>query len=105
MNATGNSQLLAGLGDIRLDLTHAPIHPYIIAGLGAYDLKTDGGGTSSGSHSDTRFGINGGAGLSMRFGPIGAYIQGRVDNVYTSDKGAISAKSIQVIPVTAGIEF
>jgi hypothetical protein len=101
----GNSQLLAGLGDVKLDLMRSRIHPYLIAGLGAYNVKTNPAGSSSSSNSDTRFGINGGGGISMSFGRVSGYIQGRVDNVYTSDNGAIKAKDIQIVPVTAGIEF
>ncbi len=103
--SSGTGELLAGLGDIKYDLWPGPIHPYLIAGLGAYNLKTDPSGAAASSQSETRFGINGGAGLALRFGRISGYIQGRVDNVYTSDTGAIDTKSIRVIPVTLGIEF
>lgn len=102
----GNSQLLAGIGDIKFDLSpRTAVHPYVIAGLGAYNVKTDPKAVGISSQSDTRFGINGAAGISIPFGAVSGFVQSRVDNVYTSDKGVINTKSIQVVPVTAGIEF
>jgi hypothetical protein len=101
--AKGNSKLIAGLGEVKLDLGRGAIHPYLLAGVGAYNVKTDPDGAAT--VSETQFGINGGGGLSMRFGRVGAFLQGRVDNVYTKDQGVIDAKSIQVVPVTFGVEF
>ncbi len=101
----GNASLLAGMGDVKLDLMHGPVYPYLTVGLGAYDVRADAGGSGTSSTSSTRFGINGGAGLAARFGRVSGYVQGRVDNVYTSGGGAVDVKSIQVIPVTVGVEF
>ncbi|HET7226195.1 MAG TPA: outer membrane beta-barrel protein [Candidatus Eisenbacteria bacterium] len=102
---SGTSSMLGGLGDVKFDLMQGlPIHPYITAGVGAYNLKTDVSG-AEGETSKTHFGINGGAGIALHFGAIAGFIQGRVDNVYTDTGGVIDTKSIQVIPVTAGIEF
>ncbi len=102
--STASSDMLAGLGDLKFALIpRGPVRPYLTAGLGAYNLRTDapGGGTSS----DTRFGINGGAGVDVSLGRIRAFVQGRVDNVYTSSGGVIDTQSIQVVPVTLGLEF
>jgi hypothetical protein len=97
----GSSQVLAGLGQVKFNLMRGPIYPYITAGLGAYNFSSD----AENSQSKTQFGINGGAGLAMHVGKIAAYLEGRVDNVYTSDKGVIEANSIQVVPVSLGVEF
>jgi opacity protein-like surface antigen len=97
----GTGQILSGLASAQFELMPGPISPYIVLGLGAYNLKTDAGGTEN---SDTRFGINGGAGLAIRLFGFGAFAEGRVDNVYT-EKGLIDASSIQVVPVTFGIVF
>ncbi|MFI5372190.1 MAG: outer membrane protein [Candidatus Eisenbacteria bacterium] len=103
---TGSTDVLGGLGDLRYDLMQGAIHPYITLGLGVYNLKTDYSATGlSGSESGTHFGVNGGAGLAIRFGAISGYVQGRIDNVYTDTGGVVDTKSIQVIPVTVGLEF
>jgi hypothetical protein len=102
--STASASLLAGLGEVKLDLLHGPIQPYVTVGLGAYDVHTDLGSDAT-SASKTRFGLNGGAGLAARIGSLHAFVQGRVDNVYSSNGGIINAKSIQVVPVTVGLEY
>ncbi len=85
-------------------LHHGAVRPYIVAGFGAYNFKTESDSTDAESSSTTNFGINGGAGIVLRLGAISAYIEGRVDNVY-SDAGAITADQIKVVPVTFGLVF
>jgi opacity protein-like surface antigen len=101
----GTQQILAGLANVQVPiLPLGPIRPYIVAGLGAYNLKTELEGVTPTSESQTRFGINGGAGVGLHLGVINGFIEGRVDNVYT-EQGAISADQIKVVPVTFGITF
>src|SRR5262249_35611148 len=82
---TATQQIRSGLATAQIDLIHSgPIRPYLLAGLGAYNLKTELDDATTPSESDTRFGINGGGGLLFHFGStISAYAEGRVDNVYT----------------------
>jgi len=103
---TGTGQVLAGLANLQMFLIHVgPVRPYIVAGVGAYNLKTEVDNTTNGEVSDTRFGVNGGAGVVLRFGRLfSAYAEGRVDNVFT-DKGLIQADNVQLVPVTFGIVF
>ena len=106
--STGSQDVLAGLANVQLYLLHhGPIRPYAVAGVGAYHTSRDTssvGGTSS--LSKTNFGINGGAGVVFKLGSmVSGYIEGRVDNVYTSDKGAIQKNQIQLVPVTFGLVF
>jgi hypothetical protein len=42
--------------------------------------------------------------LNLKLGAISAYVEGRVDNVYT-EAGMIDSNSIQVVPVTFGVTF
>jgi len=103
--ASGSSDLLGGLGDLKYELMPGPIRPYITLGLGAYNLKETTTGTGASSASKTHFGVNGGVGVSARIAGISAFVQGRIDNVYSDTGGVINAKSVQVVPVTLGIEF
>ena len=101
----GKNQILAGLANLQMSvLPLGPVRPYVIAGLGAYHLKTETEGISPESVSSTRFGINGGAGVALNFGRINGFIEGRVDNVFT-EKGMIDEEQIQVVPVTFGLTF
>jgi len=102
---TGTGQVMAGLANVQLFLSHGPISPYIVAGVGAYNLKAEVNEITleDAANSGTHFGINGGAGLVIHLGrTLDLYGEGRVDNVYT-DKGAITADQIQTVPVTFGI--
>ena len=101
----GKNQILAGLANLQMSvLPLGPVRPYVIAGLGAYHLKTETEGISPESVSSTRFGINGGAGVALNLGRINGFIEGRVDNVFT-EKGMIDEEQIQVVPVTFGLTF
>ena len=105
LGVPGTSQILAGLANLQVNvLPLGPVRPYLIAGLGAYNLKTQTEGTSPTSVTDTRFGINGGAGVALHLGMINGYLEGRIDNVFT-EKGMIDSKQIQVVPVTFGLTF
>ena len=104
---TGTGQLMAGLANLQLFLIPGgPIRPYVVAGVGAYNLETEVDGVPGASTSDTRFGVNGGGGLVIRLGSlVSLYAEGRVDNVFTEEGGFIDTKQIQVVPVTFGLVF
>lgn len=95
------SSILSGVGGFSMNLfTLGPVRPYITAGLGAFSISQ----TSAGGASATKFGVDAGGGLSLRLGRLEAFVEGRVQNVYT-DTGFISGKNIQSVPVTFGILF
>src|SRR5919204_3749064 len=71
----GKSQIMSGLGNLTYSLGVGPIRPYILAGLGVYNLKTEvetESGTSEpeASNTQTKFGINGGARLLIKLGGV-----------------------------------
>jgi hypothetical protein len=114
-DVSGNGKLMGGLLNASFEVPVGFIRPYVTAGAGIYNLKVTadnvptfpGGdviGSTSQSESDTKWGINGGAGLKIGLGRVNAFVEGRVDNVYT-DKGMIDTKSIKTVPVTVGISF
>lgn len=104
---TGESQMLSGVAGTSIDLFRlGPIRPYVTAGVGAFNLTdklmSDTGSTSV---SSLKFGIDGGAGLALKIGRLEAFVEGRVQNVYTSEKGMIDRKTIQSIPLSFGLIF
>jgi hypothetical protein len=105
-NAT--SQILSGVAGIHLDLIRVgPVRPYLLAGLGAFNVRSslDSLGNDTGTVSQTRFGIDGGAGVAFTLGKrLDAFVEAKIQNIYT-DQGAIDTKSIRVIPITFGIMF
>jgi opacity protein-like surface antigen len=105
--ASGTGQIFAGIANVQYSLMHSgAVRPYIVAGLGAYTSKTDVTGIPNVSNtSSTDFGINAGAGVVFKLGSmLSGYVEGRIDNVYTS-KGVIDSDQVQVVPVTFGIVF
>src|SRR5215207_3053206 len=82
----GYGQVAGGLANATLHLPLGPISPYIMAGLGALNFKTSvESGSTDVTDSQTKFAINGGAGLAIKLGRMDAYIEGRVANVYTNE--------------------
>ena len=102
-------QIFGGLANITIPFNMGPISPYVTAGLAGFNIKTKLGDAFPGAEdeSDTKFAVNGGAGLSMRLMGVSAFIEAKINNVYT-DKRLISnkeLKDLQFIPVTFGFVF
>jgi hypothetical protein len=75
------------------------IRPYIIGGVGLYNLKATGDGVVGDPGSDTDFGINGGAGFDFVAGSVGLFVEGRFHNVFTE------GESTNFIPITVGVRL
>ena len=102
-------QILGGLANITIPFNMGPISPYVTAGLAGFNIKTKFGDAFPGAEdeSDTKFAVNGGAGLSMRLMGVSAFIEAKINNVYT-DKKLVSnkeLKDLQFVPVTFGFVF
>lgn len=100
--------VLDGVLALKLDLIRTgPIRPYLLAGVGAFNIKDQVSNATTGeqSFSDTNVGFDGGAGLGFKLGPISGFIETRLQNVYTKEKGFVDTKSIQQFPVSFGIVF
>ena len=106
--ATADRTMLAGVASLKLDLLHGPVRPYVLAGIGAYQLKdvltVPSTGTSS-SFSDVNFGVDGGAGVALRFGRLEGFVEARLQNVYTKEQGLVDTNAVRSIPVTFGVIF
>ena len=79
-------QILGGLANITIPFNMGPISPYVTAGLAGFNIKTKLGDAFPGAEdeSDTKFAVNGGAGLSMRLMGVSAFIEAKINNVYTN---------------------
>ena len=71
--------------------------PYLIGGGGIYNVKNkpDAGI----SVSDTKFGINVGAGFDIKTSGIGLFMEGRFHNVF------VTGSDFHYIPITVGVRF
>ena len=104
----GHSQILGGTAGIKLHLIPGPIRPFVMAGLGAFNVKDviDAASTTgSVSASKTNFGVDGGGGVEIKLGRLSAFAEAMIQNVYTKSGGLVSRSSIQTVPVTFGLLF
>jgi hypothetical protein len=101
----GHSNVFSGTGGLQIFLIPGPVRPYITAGLGAFSVQSvsDSVAGTITTTSKVHFGVDGGAGLSLRFGRVSAFGEGRVQNIYTNDTGVINKKSITQVPILFGI--
>lgn len=98
--------MLAGVASLKFDLLKGPVRPYVLAGLGAFRFTDElQAGITEETRSQLDFGIEGGAGLSIRLGPIDAFAETRLQNVYTKQQGFVDQKSIRAFPITFGLTF
>jgi hypothetical protein len=106
-NVSGDRTVIDGVAGIKLDLMPGPIRPYIMAGVGAFNIEDVVKASSSGetSFSDTNFGADGGAGIAFKLGPISGFVETRLQNVWTKKSGFVDTKTIQAFPVTFGLLF
>jgi len=97
------TKILGGLLSLTLPLGSGPVRPYVMAGLGAFNVDP-AQVSASPTKSSVEFAINGGAGLQLRLFGLEAFAEARLNNVYT-DKGIVDTKGIQMIPLTFGVIF
>ena len=80
------------------------LRPYLIGGAGVYNLKTTGssdiGNVLDTDNSETKFGLNAGAGFDFKAGSAGLFIEGRFHDVFFSDE-----PDLRFIPITVGVRL
>jgi hypothetical protein len=103
----GSSQIFGGTGGVKIHLIPGPVRPFVMAGLGVFNVRDLVNATSGAQTtiSNTNFGVDGGAGIELRFGRLTAFAEGRIQNVFTQNSGLARKSSIQSVPVTFGILF
>ena len=96
----GNFQMITGTLNGVYTFQTSPdskFHPYIIAGAGVYNFKANF--EDFDDDSETKFGINGGAGFNMGMGSASIFVEGRFHNVFTE------GSSTNFVPITLGVRF
>lgn len=71
--------------------------PYLIGGLGIYDMSTSCSGC--GSNSSSKFGFNGGGGFKFGLSGFSAFLEARYHHV------SATGGSISFIPISFGVTF
>jgi opacity protein-like surface antigen len=100
LGGEGHTNILALTGNAVLaarPATEGSVRPYAIGGVGVYNVKFSAPNVSS--ESDTKFGLNVGAGIELPLSGISAFLEARYHHVF-GDGG-----SIGMIPIVVGIKF
>lgn len=101
----GHTQTIAGTANAVFAFPSTAVaRPYLIGGLGVYNMKAVGEGLSG---SATKFGANAGAGFDLKLGSAALYAEGRFHAIF---KGGFDAQSSEeatayMIPLTVGLRW
>ena len=97
------SQFIYGTGNIVYKFKtseESRFRPYLIGGGGVYNVKLKGNDVPTGfDDSQTKFGINAGAGFDFKAGAAGLFIEARFHNVFTD------GPNTQFVPINVGLRF
>lgn len=101
--ATGHAGLFGANGDVVVNFgtTASKARPYVLAGVGFYNVKyTGAGGTYATGTSVTKGAFNGGAGVNIKTSNnMAVYLEGRFVTVRTS------VKSTNFVPLSVGLRW
>jgi opacity protein-like surface antigen len=99
---------VGGVLSLRFDLSHGAVRPYLVGGVGAFSIRDaldiTGSLSNGNSISTTQIGLDGGGGVSIRLGAVRAFLEARVQNLYTKP-GFLDTGSTRMLPITAGLIF
>lgn len=103
----GHSRMIGGTANAVVAFPGASMaRPYLIGGLGLYNGKTTIDGLGS-SDSQTKFGINAGAGFDFGLGKAKLFAEGRFHAIMkgVTDGTTGDEKTAYMIPLTVGLRF
>ena len=96
------SQMIYGTGNVLYQFRtseESRLRPYLIGGVGMYNLDLKGKDVPTTASSETKFGINAGAGFDFKAGAASLFAEGRFHDVFTD------ASDTQFVPITIGVRF
>lgn len=100
----GTGTLLGGIGSAQYYLRPGKLRPYLLAGAGAYSVRTEFDAQALATKSETRFGVRGGAGVLLTLGSLLLYAEGGVDHILPPSGGA-GGDAVRAAPLTVGVVF
>ena len=99
-----NFRILSGVANVVLGFPASPtavIRPYLIAGVGAYNGRTNvsADGLSVSADAGTKLGLNGGAGFEIPLSGITGFGEVRYTSIFTEERNT------NYVPIRFGIRF
>jgi opacity protein-like surface antigen len=111
----GKSRIISGAFDLVIGPHLGAVQPYVIGGVGAYDLRFSGQEVDGGNlfaESSTRFGWNAGVGVAFRMGQSSTqiFVEGRYTSISLNgdrftDSIHTGGTRFTLIPVNLGVIF
>ena len=82
-------------------------HPYLIGGVGGYNVKAVGNDAEGIDSDETNFGVNAGLGFDFDLGNLAAFIEGRYNAIFggTVDPETLDDATASFVPITIGIRL
>jgi opacity protein-like surface antigen len=94
----GNTKIIGGMASLVYSFqTSGSVMPYVLAGLGYYNVKFDIPGF--GSADESKVGFGGGAGLGFPMGSASLFVEARYMNIATS------GSAWTFFPIIVGVSF
>ena len=97
----GHSRMIGATGNA---VYASMARPYLIGGVGLYNGKTSIDGFGS-SDSQSKFGVNAGAGFDFGLGKAKLFAEGRFHAIMKGTADANGEKTAYMIPLTLGVRF
>lgn len=96
--ADGNFNVISGTANVayKFPTTTSPVRPYILGGVGMYRMGVE---IEDESDSETKMGLNGGAGIEIPLSGFTSFIELRYHTVFTDDSNT------NYMPIKFGIRF
>jgi hypothetical protein len=109
-NLDADWQMIQGTADIVFAFNRSEeskLHPYLIGGVGAYNVKAVGNDAEGIDSDETDFGVNAGLGLDFDLGSLAAFVEGRYNAVFggTVDPETLDDATASFVPITIGIRL
>jgi len=96
--SSSDFRIIGGLFNLIFTFSGTNAKPYVIAGGGLYNTKSD----APGAKSKNDFGFNAGLGATFAIGPIATFLESRY---HTISRNAANGGVVQFVPITVGLLF
>lgn len=97
-----NLRMISGVANAVYTFSAGPVavvRPYLIGGIGAYNLKATGDNVPDDSDNETKVGLNGGVGIEIPLSGITGFGEIRYTSVFTE------GTNTNFVPIRFGIRF
>src|SRR4029450_10199965 len=104
----GRTQIINGTADLVFTFPtseETTFKPYLIGGVGIYNVDRDADASDASDYSTTKFGLNAGAGFEVGAGGVTLFVDGRFHNIFEGTIDNIGGTSRpRLTPITSAVK-